>query len=181
MCVSRLKSLKETAGPPRQADLDEVLAYLHNTVDDLRSLTFELSPPMLYDLGLPATLEWLAEHIQKRHGFAVDYSQAAAPERLDKNLEVILFRAARELLINARKHSRGDWAGLHYAGEAGKIRIIVEDNGLGFESTASDQTAVPGFGLFSIRERLRPMGGEMTIQDREGGGGRVVLTTPIKE
>ncbi|MCX5719401.1 MAG: ATP-binding protein [Nitrospirae bacterium] len=145
-------------------------------------MIFELSPPILYELGIEAAVEWLAEQIKEQHNIMVEFEDDNQSKPLDDDIRVLLFQAVRELLVNVVKHSQAHKAKVSVQKDGGNIRIHVEDNGIGFDSSKiysySDRTR--GFGLFSIRERLDYLGGYFTIASEPGYGTRVTLGAPLK-
>src|SRR5262249_14488693 len=88
------------------ASLKEVTQLIEEMSQEIRSLTYELSPPLLYEIGLDAALEWLCENFQARHGLACAYQGCDGPETLGIDARVVLFQSARELLFNVVKHAR---------------------------------------------------------------------------
>jgi signal transduction histidine kinase len=145
-------------------------------------MIFELSPPILYDLGFEPAMGWLADHMQQEYGLAVTVEDDDQPKPLDNEARVLLFRAVRELLFNVLKHAQASCAKVCMLREDEHLRVIVEDNGVGF---APDKLGAPagkieGFGLFSIRERLNYFGGHMEIDSIPGQVTRVILTLPLK-
>ena len=151
---------------------------LDESIDVSRSLTVELSPPVLYDAGLGAALEWLARRMQEKHGCAVAVHMEAGAEPATEDLRVFLFDAVRELLFNVVKHAGTLKADVRVAPAPDEtLRVTVEDEGVGLAHDAlkrDDQN--PGFGLFSIRERLELLGGRMEIDSAVDRGTRVILT-----
>jgi PAS domain S-box-containing protein len=150
-------------------------------IADLRSLTFELSPPVLYELGLESALQYLAEQMAREHGMPVQYQDDGMEKPLSGDIQVTLYRSVRELIMNAVKHARAGGLKLSVSRLAGHISIIVEDDGVGFDSTALEarNPAATGFGLFSIRERLCCLGGQIAIDSKLGHGTRIALTAPL--
>lgn len=163
--------------------LDEVRRLVDQAVQDARSLTFELSPPILHELGLEATIEWLAEQVQDRHGIRVEVEGDGQLKLLEEDVRDLLFRAVQELLVNVVKHAQARRARVSSRREDGVIRIEVEDDGVGIDAVVADSHAGQngGFGLFSIRERLAHVGGSLEIASGPGRGTRVVLTAPLKK
>jgi signal transduction histidine kinase len=104
------------------------------------------------------------------------------PKPLGEGAQVVLFQAARELLANVGKHARASRASLTVARDGETLTVEVADDGIGFDPTAVKPPHVEhgGFGLFSIRERLRLLGGVMTIDSAPGRGTRVRLTAPLE-
>lgn len=164
------------AKPP--LPLPEVCDLLHTTLEQTRSLTFDISPPVLHDYGLEAALDWLAERVGERHGLAVSFrAQCSLPDR-DEGLEVNLFRAAQELLNNVVKHSGATRAEVGLECFGGQMRLRVSDNGRGLVDKPGAPPGAGGFGLFSIRERLEALGGEMDIQSNPYQGCVITLRAP---
>ena len=161
--------------------LDDIKQYIEQTIQDTRSLTFELSPPVLYELGLEAALAWLANQTQEKHGLQIDLKDDGRSKPLDNGCRVIAFQAARELLFNIVKHAQAKTATISIRRDEDAIRIDIEDDGLGFDTSELDTAAAGsrGFGLFSIRERLLPLGGQMEIQSEPGRGTRASLVLPF--
>ena len=88
-----------------ERNLEEILALLDGAIQDTRRLTFEISAPILYELGLAAALEWLGEQYQKRHKLRVRVQQQALPAQLSEAVRVTLFQCVQELLTNAVKYA----------------------------------------------------------------------------
>jgi PAS domain S-box-containing protein len=162
--------------------MEEIRRLIEESIRYTRSLVFELSPPILYELGFEPAMEWLAEHMQQQYGLVVEVENDDQPKPLDNEGRVLLFRAVRELLFNVLKHAQASCTkvGLHRDGEC--LKIVVEDNGVGFapEKLCAANGKIAGFGLFSIRERLHYFGGSMEIESIPGEVTRVTLTLPIK-
>ncbi|HLD47073.1 MAG TPA: ATP-binding protein, partial [Desulfobaccales bacterium] len=147
-----------------------------------RSLVFELSPPILYELGFEPAMDWLAEHMGKQYGLAVALEDDDNPKPLDNEARVLLFRAVRELLFNVLKHSRASSARVCMRRAGEHLEVIVEDNGVGFPPGKPGDLSgkIEGFGLFSIRERLNYFGGRMEIDSTPGEVTRVILSLPLQ-
>jgi signal transduction histidine kinase len=146
-----------------------------------RSLTFELSPPILYDLGLEAALEWLTEQIREQHGIQCGFENEDCPKPVSDELRIVLFSAVRELLMNIAKHANAQTAKVTIRRINENVAIHVADNGIGFSPSKMNiyLHEHKGFGLFSIRERLRHLSGQMEIRSARGRGTRIILTAPL--
>jgi len=164
-------------------ELDEARELLDKAIKETRSLTFELSPPVLYELGLEAALEWLLENFQAQHKIESHMVRDKEPKHLDDDVSIILFRAARELVINIAKHARASKVRVSVHRVDGRIQIMVEDDGIGFDfqKKSTQITKSLGFGLFNIRERLERLGGSLAIESKTGKGTRAVIVAPLKE
>jgi signal transduction histidine kinase len=162
--------------------LNEIGELIDQAIQYTRSLTFELSPPILYELGLEAGIEWLTEQIQEKHGIQVGFEDDRQPKPMSEEIRLILFKATRELLINIVKHAQASKAKVSIWREDPSIRIRVEDDGVGFSTSEGRQLRkATGFGLFNIRERIKYLGGDMVIESEPGRGTRVTLSAPLEE
>jgi PAS domain S-box-containing protein len=185
LAISKIK-LRALQDEASSADFSKSLKEIQKLVDQAikyaRSLMSDLSPPILYELGFEAAVEWLAEKIYKQHGILCSFEDDRCSKPLDDEVRVVLFQAVRELLINIAKHGQARNANVLVKKNGNKIRIDVEDDGVGFDrskvSFYGDDTG--GFGLFNIRERLDYLGGHLRIKSKPGHGTRVTLTAPLK-
>ncbi|MGZ5136148.1 MAG: PAS domain S-box protein, partial [Flavitalea sp.] len=161
--------------------VEEVRNLIGQTIKCIRSLMFELSPPILYDLGLEEAIEWLAEHFSQEHDLKIQVNRDKQPKPLKAEGNIMLFQAVRELLLNIVKHSKATSVKIHIQRACNDICIKVEDNGTGFEFNLIDhnQNIIKGFGLFSIYERLEYYGGNMLIESNKSQGTKITLLMPI--
>lgn len=170
----------DTAGQPSNAPVREALSMVEGVIRDTRSLTFEISSPLLYEVGLEAALESLGEQLLSPHHIAFRFNENGPTGYLDPNVKVLLFQMARELLVNAIKHARASEVKLSVLRETEALAIEVEDNGIGFQSAIFRESPEGVFGLFSIRERLRHIGGIIQIGSSSEGGAKVTLWAPTR-
>lgn len=159
----------------------ELRELVDQSVDAIRSLTFELSSPLLYELGLEAALQGLAEQVEERHGISCSFETDRESKPLTDDSNVVLYHVVRELLFNVVKHSEADRAGVAVRAADGRIQITVHDDGVGIDTTNFGETfgSSGGFGLFSIHERLNHLGGSLAVDSDAGQGTRVVVTAPL--
>jgi len=162
-------------------DFDEICSLLDQTIQQTRSLTFELSSPVLYEL-VPA-LESLVEQMERCYGLRIHFIEDCRSKSVSGDLAVLPFRAVQELLVNVVKHAKAPKERAVIVREGEHIRIRVEDNGIGFDPTEIDshEDRTRRFGLFSIRERLHHLGGRVEIVSRPGRGAQVSLTAPLRQ
>jgi len=159
--------------PACEKVLNKVDEMLSDALSYTRTLVSELSPPVLRDHGLIAGLKWLGESM-KKHELSV---AVIVPEdnglKLPEDQEILLFQSVRELLINSSKHAGVGQATVRLVRDDDCLKITVRDEGKGFDLTAA---GTPGnglsskFGLFSIRERMRALGGSFAIDSAPGQG-----------
>jgi signal transduction histidine kinase/PAS domain-containing protein len=168
----RIASLRRAQGENLNlaiADLDNILA---DCIEASRSLTAELSPPVLHDAGLVPALEWLGRWVKQKHQLMVLVDAREDINVAREDVRIMLFEAVRELLFNVVKHSGVLNATIRVMRQNGELHVIVADQGVGFDpaEVMVPTTSGSGFGLFSIRERLDLMGGRMEIESVCGKG-----------
>jgi PAS domain S-box-containing protein len=168
-------------GTEHESAVRRVMELVQQSIDSSRSLSHELSPPILYDSGLCATLPWLARVMDERHALQVTVHADADAEPPDEETRISLFLSARELLFNVVKHARVEHAEMSLLRSGDYIRLTVEDHGAGFDATQVDRMQERSFGLFSLRERIRFMGGQLKIRSEPGRGTRVEVDLPAPE
>lgn len=162
--------------------VEYVRELVSQTIRDVRTLTFELSPPMLYELGLQAALEWLAVNIRKQSGLEVEIAADGCNRLLDTDRRVLLFRTCSELLLNVVKHAEAKHARVDMRSDGDLIRIGISDDGVGFDQAVLQNGFDPferGFGLFSIGEQLKQYGGTFTVDPAPGHGSAVTIALPL--
>jgi two-component system, NarL family, sensor histidine kinase UhpB len=173
-----LKRMSSGLSGKPQEEVDGICQVLDQSIKDIRSLTFEISPPVLYDYGLAAALEWLAGNTAERHDLEVELKEQDVAVEMGQDSQVHLYRAGRELLVNAVKHSGAKKVTIKLGYDDGMVTLSVTDNGQGFDPDDVAKGASGGFGLFSLRERLKPLGGELLIESQPGHGSRISVSLP---
>lgn len=167
----------------RAALIAETDAVLTDAMTYMRTLVADLSPPILYELGLPAALRWLGDQM-RRHELAVTVQIETDELQLAEDRAVLLFQSVREMLVNAVKHAKAETATVRLKQESGTLRIEVQDQGAGFVLDAvadpgTDAAMTSKFGLFSIRERMKALGGRFELHSSPGQGTMATLTLPL--
>lgn len=170
LAVTKMRLSSEaakTADAPTQERLNDTIEILTDAIDATRSLTFELSPPMLYELGLVPTLASLLEQTAQRHApLACVFEDDGEPKPLATDVEVLLFQVIRELITNTLKHAQADQLTVKTWREAHTMVLVVEDDGRGFDIARLDHAprGKGGFGLLSVRERLSHFGATLRVE-----------------
>jgi PAS domain S-box-containing protein len=178
----KLGELRESL-PVQHAPLtDKIRDLVDQTIKDTRSMVQDLCPQVLYEFGLEAAVDWLVEHVQAKYGLRCVVKKTQPLKPLRENIKVVLFQAVRELVLNVAKHARATEARIILENGENSVKIQVVDDGCGFDpsSLRLPGAAGGGFGLFSLRERLAVLGGELHIDSRPGQGVRVTLTAPLE-
>jgi signal transduction histidine kinase len=162
--------------------LVEAEQVLADTTTQTRMLMLELAPPGLHESGLVEALRWLAARSGEQQRLTVTVEDDGAPKPLEDQVSVLLFQTVRELLQNVVKHARSKRATVRCSVSDGALWIDVIDPGVGFEVNSINRlpTRQGGFGLFSIRERLKLMGGRIDIHSIVGEGTTVRIRVPLK-
>ena len=158
---------------------DDVLTI---SLDYTRTLVADLTPPVLHEFGLLAGLQWLAGQM-KRYDLAVEIEPPESPAlSISEDQAVLLFQSVRELLINIAKHAKTGQATVSLRCQNGIMRLAVRDEGGGFDVSCvgNNRTAAPSkFGLFSIRERMKALGGNFEMESVPGTGSIATLILPL--
>jgi PAS domain S-box-containing protein len=176
----RLEVLKDSVKPEGTPVLEETGDLLAQSIRQSRSIMAELSPPVLYELGFVPALEWLAELMEAQHSFPVKFEGGNGIQPLTHEAQVLLFHSTRELLLNVVKHARAKSAFVALSSDEDELRISVRDDGKGLDGRGGfHRYMTGGFGLFSIRERLRHLGGKLHIESGNGvKGTKVTMILP---
>lgn len=177
----KLSTLIRDAGDGARAQaLREIAELLVRANKLIHSLAFQLSPPVLDDLGLVPAMHWLAGEMQALYGLEVRIHDDGLPKSLDRRGNAILFRAVRELLINVARHANVARAELGMRHASNDLLVEVSDAGRGFDPEAMAKALYSsGFGLLSIQERMDQLGGTMMVAAKPGHGTSVTLTLPL--
>jgi CheY-like chemotaxis protein len=135
----------------------------------------------LHEFGLAAALKWLADQMRQQYRLSVEvHVQPGISVTLPEDQSVLIFQSIRELLINVAKHARVDQATVRMEQREGRLVIAVVDEGLGSDAAAPPtSTRSSKFGLFSIGERMRALGGTFEFRSTQGKGTRATLSLPL--
>lgn len=157
--------------------LVEMERYITQAIKSSRSLTYELSPPVLYEFGLAAAVNWKLEQMAAGNKIKTRLEVTHDLPDLEEDLLILLFRAVGELLNNTMKHAMADHVSVLLNMDGKCLNILVSDDGKGFNPEKPKKTA--GIGLFSLRERLEYFDGTLTIDSDLNRGTRVYITIPV--
>jgi signal transduction histidine kinase len=165
----------------REPIVREIADLLERSFQLTRSLSVELAPPVLYEHGLAAALEWFAAETRKNYNIEVTVEADCSANPKAADVRIFLFRAVRELLLNSAKHAGG--SAVHITMQHRRpdnVRIIVADEGPGFDPNSLDdkRTGSQTVGLLNIRERVNSFGGEFHINSGPKRGTRITLSLP---
>lgn len=176
--VSQLSGKGSPGGP---GDIiQEISTLLDQAIASTRTLTTQISPPILYELGLNPALEWLSEQFQNKYHLDIKVRIINYLGEVENEVAIFLFKSVHELLNNVVKHAQAARAEIVMEANPQYLLISVQDDGCGFNQGEVEINAYAAcrFGLFSIRERLKALGGNMTINTGPGQGTRVTMAAP---
>jgi signal transduction histidine kinase len=166
-------------GSDNRAAFADALGLVNSVIAQTRSLTFELHPPMLDDLGLGPALRWYAREFAGRTDISVAVEEQGEPIKMPQSLASYLFRSLKELINNGAKHGRATEIIITLYWRPMEVRIVVDDNGQGFEPAAVPAFPAAGLGLAGIREQADTLGGKLVIESHPGKGARAILQVPL--
>lgn len=160
--------------------IGEVVALLDQTISYTRGLTLQLCPPVLSRAGLLPALDWLAEQVGKDHPVSVNVQSTQFHGNFDSERSLVLYRSIKELLTNAVHHSgcRNIAVTLLPTGSDLIIRIVDDGCGFDVDRVLQGVTSTGKFGLFSVQERMRLLGGDMSLSSSASTGTRIDLRIP---
>lgn len=174
-----LNIIKSLLGNKENAEIlsriDDSLALLNQTNEQMRDIMSNLRPSLIDDYGLLAGLRWYGEQFSKRTGIRVEVTGEEFDQRLPKNIETLLFRIAQESLTNIAKHSRADRVTIKLQGTDGMEQLIIADNGVGFDLNAVRQSKEPKWGIITMKERVQAIGGNFQIKTKQGDGTTLIV------
>ncbi len=175
-----------SAARSRDSESDRLLEVgldlMREALQELRTLQFDLSPPVLYREGLVPALRWLAANTTQRFGLAVEFAETSPVPVLDRELAVLVFQCARELVCNMVKHAGASRGWLELGCDGHVLTLTVADDGRGFDYDVigPQVTGEGGYGLFNTGERLSLWGGSLSIES-DGAGTRLCVQIPLAQ
>ncbi len=176
----KTKQLEPTLeNPSHRGWLEDVNREIQTIIQDIRGLTYRLSPRVLWDLGLTEALHHLVDDFERRYGTPVDLRFDGKEESIPDITKTLIYRGADEFLENIARHSEADqaWMEVRYGGDS--ISLCVKDNGRGIPETMDVNSLFPEkIGLFHISQRVQHFGGKLTIHSEPGAGTMVLLEIP---
>ncbi|WP_308421297.1 PAS domain S-box protein [Polaribacter pacificus] len=186
MKISDLK--KEPSSGITNDDLKFIEDHISEALENSRKITSELSPPVLYQLGLIDALYWLTDDLETKHKIKFKLNTKNTTLKLSETKSIILYRSIQEVLTNAIKYAQANLITINIGTNKKQISIKVIDNGLGFDTNLLStnnhhhkDTKGSGFGLFAVQERLKNINGTFTIASEINKGTTVEIKLPITE
>lgn len=174
----KLENVQTTENCDTQKMVQEVKTTFNTTIDEVRRISNDLMPAVLYEFGLPTALRNLLEAVKEGNTLKVKLDVKGKYDDLDKTTKTYLYRIAQEAVSNAVKHSGASVIEMKLRREDGEISMQIEDNGCGFDTESV--VVVRGNGLLNMRERATLLKGRLEIGPGASGGTCLSLFIPFK-
>ena len=182
MNTIRLRDRFRDAPEPARRLLNETLELTEQSLQEVRTLSYVLHPPLLDVMGLPSALKWLAKGFSERSGIEIETDIADPIEPLPQDAATAFFRVTQEALANIHRHSRSTWARIALRRTREHVRLEIQDRGCGFgpaESEPGRGDQEIGVGISGMRLRLEQLGGRLQIKSGRTGT-RITATIAVK-
>lgn len=166
----------EVASNPGHSALEEARQHIDDSIQYIRSLAGELSPPALYDLGFAAAAAWLARQVRDQYGIDVELQQHPINWPPCDDRQILLFLIVRDLVTSTARQAQPQAIKILMQQEENRLRLNVEHDGAAVSDTGGEP---PGFALFSIRERLNRIGGTVEVQSPSGQRTVITIRVPL--
>jgi len=175
----RLRLLERSADDKRlRLGLAELRDLTVETLEGVRRLAIDLRPPMLDDLGLEAAIQSHVQDFSARWQINVNFTSSGLG-RLPPNVELVLYRIVQEALSNVAKHASASRVETRLSRKGRTLRLLVEDDGCGFDVEAAKGSRQSGLGLFGMEERLALISGTLRVESSPGKGTRLSAEVPL--
>lgn len=184
LVISRMKLnglLKKDLQDDNKEVLRKILKYVDDALESSRDITYNLSPPVLYELGLKDAVRWLVDKTEKEHGLKIETSLEEKGPDMKEDKQILVFRTVQELFYNTIKHSGASEMQVKMDSDDKELSIVISDNGSGFDTSKlkKDSFRSSGFGLFTVIQRIENIGGEIDIKSEKGKGTIVSFYLPL--
>jgi PAS domain S-box-containing protein len=172
-----LKEKLAQAQPEITDKLNSMAELLMNTIETIRTISSELRPGILDDLGLAATVAWQMEEFEKRKGISCELTITPEEFAVSSDISIIMFRIVQEALTNITRHTNATLVKIDLAKNKDTIRLIVTDNGRGIKKAEINDPK--SFGIIGMKERVKSVGGSFYIHGAEGKGTKIMIEMPL--
>ena len=175
--IEQVAQLVSPSAPEISSGFRELLTRVQEVSSEIHRLSHELHPSKLDRLGLAAASKSLCKEVSRQQGVHVKCDFKNVPDALPRNVSLCLYRIIQESLQNVIKHSGASNATVELHGSPSEIRLHINDHGVGFNPDSAGRKG--GLGLLSMRERLRLVGGSISIRSKPSSGTRIDVTVPL--
>ena len=162
-------------------DLDFIKSHISNALENSRKITYELSPPVLYQLGIVDALDWYAEETENKYDIKFQFNSNVDTVKLSDVKSILIFRCVQEAVTNTIKYAEATSITLKLTKDKKAVDILITDNGKGFDTAVLNAggNSSSGFGLFAVKERIRSMNGLLTITSEIKIGTKIKIYVPL--
>jgi signal transduction histidine kinase len=186
LVISKMR-INELKKRPELRVIDEDLRFIETHISEAlinsRKITYELSPPVLYQLGIVDALNWFLEGVEATHGVTCQLNSNVEIVRLNDGVSILLYRSIQEVLTNVVKYAKASLITLDLNKNKIGVEIVIIDNGIGFDTSVLEHYnhihSSSGLGLFTVKERIRNIQGEFTIASNINVGTTVKIFIPL--
>ncbi|QTE23997.1 sensor histidine kinase [Polaribacter cellanae] len=184
LVISKMR-IKELKKKSQLNDINEDLQFIESHISDAlensRKITYELSPPILYQLGVIDALSWLLEDLQNKYKIEFRLKTTISTIKISELKSIILYRSIQEILTNAIKHASASLIKVNIKKTKKGVNIFIVDDGLGFDTSVLNEfknQSGSGFGLFTVQERIKNIKGIFTISSKINKGTNIKIFMP---
>jgi len=171
----------ELQSDTQRTTAEKAVSLIGTSIQDIRSLTFKIRPPLLESSNMERTLKWLCASINDEYDIRVVFTGTNTEMPLTSELRNVIYHVVRELLLNVVKHAQTKDAELSLHTDDTTLTLRVTDNGVGFSPSDAINKHVTygGYGLYNIHQRIKHIGGTFTVESAPGMGTVVTLVVPM--
>ncbi|RRR69352.1 MAG: PAS domain-containing sensor histidine kinase [Candidatus Viridilinea halotolerans] len=173
-----LSVMSTEASPDLKASLSDAQAALSELMGRVRSLSLDLRPALLDDLGLLPALNWLIERYSKRTGIAVELRHQGVERRFTSTIETVAYRTIQEALTNVARHAQVSSVQVRLLAATQRLMLRIDDSGCGFDSDIALRSG-SSTGLSGMHERIQLIGGVLTLETAPGAGTHIIAELPL--
>jgi signal transduction histidine kinase len=178
--IFKLKNIKVAGKPFNLEEISKIEEYLELSMMEIKSLVYQISPPILDDFEIDTILEFLIEENNKTHNLNIKYiKHIDNPVHIDKTKRILVYRVISELITNIRKHSGSKDAEIEISKSENLILLRIEDAGVGFDQNKYTNKNFCGFGIYSISERIENLGGNFSLFSKPNVGTKILFSIPL--
>jgi len=179
----KLKTIEESRGNGfLETDYDVLFNSIESSINELKEIIYNLKPKNLDEVGLGPSLRILTKRISEETGIKGTVDIYGSEERLNKKLELTLYRLTQEALSNIVKHSQAKEFNIQIMNNKDIIKLMISDDGVGFDPAhTNNKLNSSGFGLLNMQERIGIYNGKLKIDSSEGNGTIIITEIPKEE
>lgn len=185
LVISQMKinDLKIQFQNENKQQLETISKHIAEALENSRQITYDLSPPVLYELGLVETMYWLIDKLNEEQDIKADFITNVETIKLPESKLILVFRVIQELVNNVLKHAQAENVEIVFKVKSDLLEINVDDDGKGFNVNSSLDTKYKkgGFGLFAVKERVNNLEGEFLVRSEPGNGTSVKISLPLND